>query len=245
MAILAQFFYFPLIKEKLGNINTSKNYRSIAISSLILKILDWIIIILFGSELELDDLQFSYQQNCSTTMCSWLALETISYFNRNGSEVFCTLMDMTKAFDLVQHSVLFRKLIDQKVSMIFIRLLLSMYLLQCANVRWNSSFSEIFTLTNGIKQGAILSAILYCVYMNGLFKKLRQKRNSCWIGESYLGILGYADDNFLMSPTLDGLQDMLKTCEDYSKSHNLVFSTNPDPSKSNTKCLAQKNDVVW
>ena len=53
-----------------------------------------------------------------------------------------------------------------------------------------------------------------------------------------MGTLGYADHNFLMSPILDGLQDMLKTCEDYSKTHNLVFSTNPGPSKSKTKCLA-------
>ena len=48
----------PIIKDKLGSINSSKNYRSIAISSLILKLLDWIIILLFGSSLGLHDLQF-------------------------------------------------------------------------------------------------------------------------------------------------------------------------------------------
>ena len=50
----------PIIKDKLGNISSSKNYRSIAISSLILKIFDWIVILLFGSTFGLDDLQFSY-----------------------------------------------------------------------------------------------------------------------------------------------------------------------------------------
>ena len=49
----------PIIKDKLGSINSSKNYRSIAISSLILKMLDWIIIMLFGSFLGLHDLQFA------------------------------------------------------------------------------------------------------------------------------------------------------------------------------------------
>ena len=58
----------PLIKDKLASINSSKNYRSIALSSLILKLIDWIILILFGDSLGLDELQFAYQPGCSTTM---------------------------------------------------------------------------------------------------------------------------------------------------------------------------------
>ena len=41
----------PIIKDKLGNMNTSRNYRSIVICSLILKIFDWIIILLYGETL--------------------------------------------------------------------------------------------------------------------------------------------------------------------------------------------------
>ena len=41
-----------------------------------------------------------------------------------------------------------------------------------------------------------------------------------------------------MSPTLDGLQEMLKVCETYAETHNLKFSTNDNPSKSKTKCMA-------
>ena len=72
----------PLIKDKLASINTSSNYRSIAISSLVLKMFDWIILTLFGETFGLDDLQFAYQAGCSTTMCSWMVIETISYFMR-------------------------------------------------------------------------------------------------------------------------------------------------------------------
>ena len=70
----------PIIKDKMGDMCSSKNYRSIAISSLILKIIDWVIIILFGEYLSLDDLQFSYKSGCSTTVCTWLAIETIDHF---------------------------------------------------------------------------------------------------------------------------------------------------------------------
>ena len=51
----------PIIKDKLGSINCSKNYRSIAISSLLLKMFDWIIILLYGDTFGLHDLQFAYQ----------------------------------------------------------------------------------------------------------------------------------------------------------------------------------------
>ena len=53
-----------------------------------------------------------------------------------------------------------------------------------------------------------------------------------------MGIIGYADDNILISPTLDGLQDMIDTCVEYANKHNLVFSTNDNPKKSKTKCMS-------
>ena len=101
----------PIVKDKLGNICSSDNYRSIAISSLILKIFGWVIILLYGDKLGLDQLQFSYQLNISTNMCTWMAIETIDFFTRNGSDVYVCTMDMSKAFDKVRHSLLFKKLV--------------------------------------------------------------------------------------------------------------------------------------
>jgi hypothetical protein len=180
----------PIIKDKLGNISSSKNYRSIAISSLILKIFDWIVILLFGETFGLDDLQFSYQAGCSASMCTWLAVETIGYFTRNGGEVFTCQADKTKAFDLVKHSVLFQKLLQQKMSRIFLRLLMVMYIHQNARVRWNGRLSDLFGLKNGCKQGAVLSGILYNFYVNGLFQRLRDLKSGCWIDLHYVGMVG-------------------------------------------------------
>ena len=209
----------PIVKDRLKNICSSKNYRSIAISSLILKTLDWTIILLFGTTLGLEDLQFAYKAKCSTFMCSWLVLETVDYFLRNNTEVFCCTMDMTKAFDLVKFSVLFAKLVEKKLPLIFIRLLLYMYLNQSANVRWNGELSKHFTITNGVKQGMVLSALLYCLYCSQLMVNLKEKKTGCWINGDYLGIHSYSDDNLLLSPSLEGLQEMLNTCSDYAKEH--------------------------
>ena len=62
-------------------------------------------------------------------MCTWLAIETIDYFLRNGSEMFVGIMDMTKAFGNVKQSGLFWKLVDKGIPAIYLRLLLNVYTL--------------------------------------------------------------------------------------------------------------------
>ena len=125
----------PIIKDKLSSSEDSNNYRSIAISSVILKLFDWVIILLYKTNLHLDHLQFSYQQNCSTSMCTWMVIETINYFLRNGSEVFICLMDMTKAVDNVKRTILFQKLSERCIPPIILRFIIYMYEIQVANVR--------------------------------------------------------------------------------------------------------------
>ena len=147
-------------------------------------------------------------------------------------------MDMTKAFDLVCHSLLFKKLLERGLPPIFIRMLLFMYTFQVANVRWGGKYSMNFSVANGVKQGAVLSAILYCLYTDGLFQLLRKKKIGCWIQGVFCGVLGYADDIMALCPSREGLQQMMSTCEEYAREHNLQFSTHIDPKKSKTKCLA-------
>ena len=210
-------------------------------SSQVLKLLDWVILLLFGESLGVDQLQFAYQPGASTTMCTWAAVETISYFLRNGSEVYTCLMDMTKAFDLVRFSTMFRKILCAGLSVIFVRLLIFIYANQFANVRWNGVFSEFFRMQNGVRQGAVLSAFFYCIYMNDLFKIMRKSRLGCWVNGEFCGIYGYSDDNFLLAPSLHALQEMLLICEEYAGDHDLKFSTDPNPKKCKTKCIAFLN----
>ena len=84
----------PLVKDKLGNINSSKNYRSVAISSLVIKLIDWVILLLEEDSLKLNDLQFAYQAGSSTVMCTWAAVETIDFYLNHGSEVYTCATDM-------------------------------------------------------------------------------------------------------------------------------------------------------
>ena len=110
-------------------------------------------------------------------------METVDYFLQHDSEVFACTMDMTKAFDVTTHSKMFDKLITGNnsgngLSITFVRLLVFIYSEQFANVRWGSGdISSIFPMRNGVRQGAVLSAIAYCYYVDNLFKILRKKKS--------------------------------------------------------------------
>ena len=92
----------PIVKkDNIGDITSSDNYRAIAIGSLILKWFDWLIIILEEENLNNDELQFGFQANSSTSLCTWGIVSVVDYYNRAGRPVFACSMDLSKAFDLV------------------------------------------------------------------------------------------------------------------------------------------------
>ena len=198
----------PIVKDKLGDKHASDNYRAIGISSLILKVLDWVILILFEDKLKPSDLQFGFQRKNSTTMCSWVVNETINYFNNRDTPVFSCFLDLTKAFDLVTFSKLFTKLRD-KISNVFIRLLAYIYVHQSCCVEWCGIKSKSFKVSNGVRQGAVLSPILFSLYIDDLFSELAACGLGCYINNVFYGVLGYADDLVLLSPNRYGLQCML------------------------------------
>ena len=147
-------------------------------------------------------------------------------------------MDMRMAFDMVKHGTLFRKFSDRKSPLVYIRLFIVIYMNQSAQVKWKGSLSDAFSIVNGVKQGAVISAILFCVYIDDLIKVIRRKKDGCWINDTFVGVIIYADDIALLSPSLDGLQNMIDSCHNYAKKHNLNFSTDVNPQKSKTKCVA-------
>jgi hypothetical protein len=118
-----------------------------------------------------------------------------------------------------------------------LRLILFIYINQTCFIRWNSVESQTFHVRNGVRQGAILSPSLFCVYLDELFSKLKASGVECQLGGLYLGAFGYADDVTLLAPSRQSLQMMLKICEDFASSHSMLFSTDPTPAKSKAKCL--------
>ena len=225
----------PLVKDKLADLCSSKNYRSIAISSLILKLLDWVILLNYGHLLKSNDFQFGFQELSNTSLCSWMVYETVDQYLRSGSTVYGCLLDCTKAFDTVEHSRLFQKLLDSGMPPIIVRLLICIYRNQTANVKWKGDASEDFSMRNGVRQGAVISPILFSFYMDDLFDLLKISGSGCIINSYYAGCFGYADDLLFLCPSRNGLQEMLDIAQKYVQEHNIGFSTHPEADKSKTK----------
>ena len=80
------------------------------------------------------------------------------------------MLDSSKAFDRLNYCKLFRIILNRGVCPLICRLLLNMYLDQRLRVRWNSTTLQLFNVTNGVKQGGVISPILFCIYMDGLIK---------------------------------------------------------------------------
>ena len=154
-----------------------------------------------------------------------MLIETIQYYDENGRQPFYVLfLDASKEFDHVCYSELFNILIDKKVCPRIVQLLCYMYLHQACCVKWNSKNSTDFTVSNGVKQGAVISPILFNAYMDKLFQQLKRNGIGCHVGPVYAGAFGYADDVTLVASSLYSFKCMNATCEEFAKKHQITFN---------------------
>ena len=216
----------PIPKNKNNSLSDSKNYRAISKNSIISKLLDHVLIKIIGEKLNTSDYQFAYKAGLSTSLCSFLVAETISYYRTRKSNVYMLSLDATKAFDRVQYSKLFNKLIDKEICPIIIRFIMNSYLISKASVKWNNKESKTFNINNGVKQGAVLSAPLFALYIDDLLQKLNTSKQGCHIGNLCANAFGYADDIIILSPSCTALRCLIEICEKYAKDHMIKF--NPD-----------------
>ena len=164
--------FLPLFKGGLKDSGKTDSYRAIAGSSLLLKLFDNVVLLLWGHLLSSDSLQFGYKCGTSTTQCSWLVHEVSNYFMRRGTAVTACLLDCSKAFDKCRFDVLFSKLLKKGLPAIVIRVLIFVYEEQTCCVKLGGSKSTSFRVTNGTRQGSVLSPVLFSVYLDDLLKEL-------------------------------------------------------------------------
>ena len=125
----------------------------------------------------------------------------------------------------MRFDLLFENLMDRGVHAADLRLLMDLYSRQRIRTLWKNKHSAYFGTQNGIRQGSIASPVLFCIYLDNLIKKLRRKGVGCWVGGSFFGALAYADDVALLCPSIGGLQEMVKMCEEFAAEWDLTFNS--------------------
>ena len=216
----------------------SGSYRAIAGSSLLLKLFERCILIIWGDQLQSDSLQFGFKRRCSTGQATWLVQEVLQHYLRQGSKPVAVVLDCTKAFDLAKFNILFGRLLERGMPAIVIRVLAYSYQEQVAWVRWGRACcSGTFGLSNGTRQGSVASPAFWSIYLDPLFAELRAAGVGCHLAGVFVGVVGFADDLLLLAPSRQAAQLMLHTCEAFAEANNIQFSTHEEPSRSKSKVL--------
>ena len=86
---------------------------------------------------------------------------------------------------------------------------------------------------NGVKQGSVISPLLFSIYIDNLFSKLKHLGLGCCVCLTYAGAFGYADDIALVSSSIYGLKKMISICETYAQDYHKTFK----PAKSKLLCF--------
>ena len=105
-----------------------------------------------------------------------------------------------------------------------IRLLEYWYSSQLVYVQWGGFLSSSFGVSNGVKQGGILSPVLFNIYMDELSLRLQKSNVGCNCNGLFINHLVYADDMVLIAPSAGALQSMLNICCDYSVTHSITYN---------------------
>ena len=214
----------PLVKDNKGDITDRDNYRPIALTCVSSKILELLILDKYGSYMQSNDNQFGFKQNHATDHSVFIFKEVVDYYTQNSSPVYVCFLDASKAFDRVNHWFLFDKLMKKNVPKFVLRLMTTWYSTQKFYVRWGTSLSDSFTVSNGVRQGGILSPILFNMFVNDLSLRLNDSGVGCCMNNVFINHVNYADDSVLIAPSPTALQTLIKVCEVFARENDMCYN---------------------
>ena len=156
--------------------------------------------------------QYGFRAGRSTADCVLIILAALCKANAWNQSVSLAFCDIAKAYDSVDRELLYCKLDAVGFGGKVKSLIQSMYYNDCVQVRLGNGLSAPLWFTKGVKQGCVLSPLLFALYLSGLGRVLHSMKEGVNFSGVAVSALLFADDLVLISRTrIRGMNKLLRT----------------------------------
>jgi hypothetical protein len=209
----------PLFKG--GDVQDCGDYRGIALLSIVGKVLGRVLnsrLMAFAESGEIVEEQFGFRPGRGCVDAAFVFSEVVKGRKDIGKATFCAFIDVRKAYDRVWRDGLWKRLWEAGVKGKMWRVLRALYKEVKSCVMVDGELSEWFETLVGVRQGCVLSPVLYSLFINGFAKFLKEKSvGGVEVAEEWLRLLLFADDIVLFAESEEELQEMLNLLSEYCR----------------------------
>ena len=226
------------ILPKGGDKTDASNWRPITQTCLPAKLLEKIaqsrLLLHLDANNILSDCQYGFRKGRSTQQAVFELSKDVNISLNNDDIIGLLFLDISKAFDSLDHRLLLRKLRNIGLAENSVKWFTS-YLDRKQVVRYNGSISQAYTFKNGIPQGSCLGPTLFIFYINDLFKYLFNVK-----------VLMFANDCVLYKSGKDwnDVQYCLQTDLDVYIEWGREYNLHLNASKSKAMLVCNSNDRI-
>lgn len=186
------------------------SYRAITLTSSVLKLFERILLKrILTIQRPFNPLQGGFQKSMGCNMTSWLLQESVYYARENGSKLYICFLDAKKAFDKVWHDGLFLKLYEMGMEFYIWKVIVSLHANMSSYVLFRGFKSSVFSVTQGTRQGGVLSTYLFPCFIDDLLNQLCASDKGFSICGINVCCPTVVDDMLLQSLTKLGLQALI------------------------------------
>ena len=249
----------PIPKGRVKGACDTSNFRGISLTSLVGKIMCMVLNNRLADFLEAKELLADEQggfrrgRGCRDQILSLLLIGQ-SMVAKKSSGMVAAFIDFRKAYDRVDRMKLWDCLGQYGIGGHFLMFLKGLYDGSMSQVRINNRLGKEFAVSRGLRQGCVLSPLLFSLYINSLVSEL--KRSDCGVlcGEMLVSSLLFADDTVLLAENAEDMRRSLQClqtwCEEWSVEINVEKSAMMHMRKKRVdRCAATfkigMNEIPW